>query len=366
MVYLIILNRKPKFLTMTKIACTFRILMLPVFIFVISIAALSQTPKCFSYQTVVRNNDGSLVIDKQVGIQISILQNGTPVCVEFFTPITNSFGLVSLEIGSKDPAAFSAIDWSTGTFTIKISIDPDGGTNYAEMGTSPLLSVPFAQHSETAGNVFSGQYTDLEGKPDLSKYLTSEVDGDTTNEIELPVNATAGDMCYYDGSQWNRIEKPTNPDFRYSLEWDFNNNKPYWKAQLPSIVFNGQTLYVYPTDNSTGLPWYNGTYIQTNANSPTDGEVNTVIIVTSQGEGSYAARICADLVAYGYDDWYLPSKDELNALYQNKNEIMGFSNTYYWSSTEYNETDAWGEDFTNGSQVSYAKYPTSRVRCVRK
>ena len=320
----------------------------------------------FQYQTVIRDNAGTLIANQQIGLRISILQNGTAVCVEEFSPTTNALGLVSLEIGSKNPTDFSAIDWTTGSFSLKLELDPVGGNNYIDMGISPLLSVPFSKYSEKAGNVFSGQYDDLQGKPDLSQFLTSEVDGDPTNELELPTSATAGDMCYYDGAKWNLIEKPTNPDFRYSLEWDFNNNKPFWKAQLPSIVFNGQTLYVYPTDNSTGAPWYNGTYITTNANSTTDGEVNTVIIVTSQGEGSYAAKICADLVAYGYDDWYLPSKDELNALYQNKDEIKGFSDTYYWSSTEYNETDAWGQDFTNGSQVSYAKYPTSRVRCVRK
>ena len=326
----------------------------------------AQTPLNMNYQVVVRDADGKVIANNQVGIRISILQNGTPVCVEVFTPTTNAFGLVTLSLGSVNPTDFQSIDWSNGAYAIKTELDPTGGTNYIDMGTTPLLSVPFAIHSQSAENVFSGKYDDLQGKPDLSIYLTSEVDGDTTNEIELPSNVSAGDMCYFDGNKWSKIDKPNNPDFRYTLEWDFNNSKPYWKAQLPSIVFNGQTLYVYPTDNSTGIPWYNGTYVLTNANSTTDGEVNTVIIVTSQGQGSYAAKICADLVAYGYDDWYLPSKDELNAIYQNKNEIKGFSDTYYWSSTEYNETDAWGQDFTNGSQVSYAKYPTSRVRCVRK
>jgi len=272
--------------------------------FINDFCLIAQPPMNFNYQVVIRDANGNVMANTKVGIWISILQNGSAVCVEEFNLTTNGFGLAVLTVGSENPTDFAAIDWSNGNYSIKTEIDLSGGTDYVEMGITPLQSVPFALHSKTAENVFSGQYDDLQGKPDLSIYLTSEVDGDPTNEIELPTNASTGDMCYFDGSKWSPIEKPTNPDFRYSLEWDFNNNKPYWKAQLPSIVFNGQTLYVYPTDNSSGAPWYNGTYITTNANSTTDGEVNTVIIVTSQGEGSYAAKICADLVAYGYDDWY--------------------------------------------------------------
>jgi len=44
--------------------------------------------------------------------------------------------------------------------------------------------------------------------------------------------------------------------------------------------------------------------------------------------------LCDDLVFNGYSDWYLPSSDELNKLYLNKSAVGGFSNTFYWSSTE--------------------------------
>ena len=67
------------------------------------------------------------------------------------------------------------------------------------------------------------------------------------------------------------------------------------------------------------------------------GAANTVLIVTlGCNNPSYAARICSDLVLNGYDDWFLPSKDELNQLYLQRALIGGFANSYYWCSTEMN------------------------------
>jgi hypothetical protein len=327
---------------------------------------LAQSPQKMSYQAIVRNSSGEVIANKVVGIKISILKNGNPVCTEEFSPSTNTYGLINITLGTVNQAAFSSIDWANGTYSLKTAIDPEGGTSYTEIGTSPLLSVPYAMHASTAESVSTFSYTNLTDKPDLSKYITKEVDGDSTNEIELPQDVTGGDMCYFDGTSWVKIEKPTDLNYRYSLEWDFNNSKPYWKVNLPSLVYNGTTLYIHPTDNSPGIRWYNLTYTTTNARSTTDGETNTAIIVANQGDGSYAAKLCADLVSFGFDDWYLPSKDELNAIYQDKGAIREFASAYYWSSTEYSNTDAWGQDFNNGSQVSYGKYPTSRCVCVRK
>lgn len=314
----------------------------------------AQAPQGFNYQAIMHNAAGEVIADKQVGLRISILKDGLPVCVEVFSPTTNAYGLITLVIGSVNATDFTSINWSTGIFTIKIELDPENGTNYFDMGTSPLLSVPFALYAKKSENTFSGNYSDLNGKPDLSRF------------IEMSTSPVEGDMSYFNGTEWARIEKPADANSRYTMEWDFSSNRPTWKVKLPAITFGGTTLNIYPTDNSPGISWYNGSYVTTNARSVDDGQTNTELIVTSQGNGIYAAKLCDTLVAYGYDDWYLPSKNELNAIYQDKEAIGGFSSAFYWSSTEYNNTNAWGQDFTDGSQVSYGKYPTSKCRCVRK
>lgn len=81
---------------------------------------------------------------------------------------------------------------------------------------------------------------------------------------------------------------------------------------------------------------------------------------------SQAMSACNGLSYGGYDDWYLPNKEELNAMYQKKSSIGGFSGTDYWSSTESSSSTAWGHYFYNGSQYNYDKSDTLRVRCVRR
>ena len=76
-------------------------------------------------------------------------------------------------------------------------------------------------------------------------------------------------------------------------------------------------------------------------------------------------KLCNVLTVGGHNDWFLPSKDELDKLYINKVAIGGFADYYYWSSSEYDAGYAWSQFLSNGSQVSYGKFNTFQVRAVR-
>jgi len=134
---------------------------------------------------------------------------------------------------------------------------------------------------------------------------------------------------------------------------------------------NEHGIIAAPNDQSEGVQWYNGTYIYIGATGMGigDGKSNTVKIVQVQGVGNYAAKICDDLVLNGYDDWYLPSRGELNILYQNRNLIGGFNTVsgIYWSSSEggSNGNYAWCQDFFRSGQGNYGKNYACRVRAVR-
>jgi hypothetical protein len=121
-------------------------------------------------------------------------------------------------------------------------------------------------------------------------------------------------------------------------------------------------------DQGTGFQWYNGTYTLTGASGTAigTGQANTTAIVTAQGAGTYAAIICDQLVLNGYNDWYLPSKDELQELYLQQAVVGGFTGNYYWTSSEITNTYAWSQYFTNGLQYNLgAKWIPNYVRPIR-
>lgn len=95
------------------------------------------------------------------------------------------------------------------------------------------------------------------------------------------------------------------------------------------------------------------------------GKPNTKLLVETMGDyayskengpdksNEYAVKLCYDYEKNGYDDWFLPSRDELNLMYEvlHLNGIGSFSDYYYWSSSEYNNGAdyAWSQTFSNGS-----------------
>ena len=95
------------------------------------------------------------------------------------------------------------------------------------------------------------------------------------------------------------------------------------------------------------------------------GSSNTAAIVASCSSSGIAAQICSDLVLNGYNDWYLPSKDELLKLYQVRASIGGFAYNYYWSSTQSDSYNSWELNFMDGLFYTYYKIGAPLVRAVR-
>lgn len=195
--------------------------------------------------------------------------------------------------------------------------------------------------------------------------------------------ATAGDVTpgfyYWNGTAWTPMAGSSGAT-TYSVGDFAHGGIVFWVDET------GQHgLVCAKEDQSTGVRWYAGTTGVTRAtgDGPFSGELNTSIIISSQvsigDDGSnYAAQICNDLqITEGgktYGDWYLPSKEELNLMYQNKATIdataganggSGFAGANYWSSTESTNLYAWYQSFVSGYQYGRGKYFEYRVRAVR-
>ncbi len=162
---------------------------------------------------------------------------------------------------------------------------------------------------------------------------------------------TDSSFYFFSGSDWVRLN---------SLRAD-NPDEP-----IP-IKFQGSILYVHPTDNSPGEDW-GALGTSTGANSYTDGEANTAILAAIGG--STAAVLCNGLNAFGFNDWYLPSKYELDAIYKQSymlQDLEQVSDQEYWSSTERDNNHAWTQRLDYGAPDPVIKdNPFIRVRCVRK
>jgi len=161
------------------------------FLFLSFFSLMAQTPQKMSYQAVIRDGGGQLIKDRNIGMQISVLQgseSGTAVFVERFFPTTNTNGLVTVEIGGglSVNGSFSGIDWSDGPYFVKTETDINGGANYSISAISQLLSIPYALMAKNVENVPSLKMDDL-------------TDVDATN-------IQAGQLLKWDGTNW----KPAN------------------------------------------------------------------------------------------------------------------------------------------------------------
>ena len=213
----------------------------------------AQSPQSFKYQAIARDVNGIVLANQSVGIQISILEGsiyGASVYIETFEPTTNNFGLINLNIGTGTPVTgdFTTIDWANDKYFIKVEMDPANGTAYQIMGTSQLLSVPYALHAKTAETV-------TETDPVYSISVASGITGtDTTNWNNKLDSYTETDPVYSvslasgitgtDTANWNDAHGWGD----HSLAGYLTTESSDWKLSGNAGTISG-TDFIGTTDN---------------------------------------------------------------------------------------------------------------------
>ena len=118
-------------------------------------SAKAQSPLAIPYQAVARDTAGNPIANQNIALQFSVHDGsagGTIVYQETQSATTNFLGLFTVNIGQGTVVSglFSHIDWGGGSKYVQIEMDPPGGTNYTDMGTQQMLSVPYALHAATS------------------------------------------------------------------------------------------------------------------------------------------------------------------------------------------------------------------------
>ncbi len=199
---------------------------------------LAQTPNQFKYQAVLRDAGGQIMAEEAVTVDISILQgsaSGTRVFDEQHSVTTTAQGLINLNIGSVED--LSVVDFSADTYFIEISV------NSTIMGTSQLLSVPYALQAKEVENVDYLQITNTpvipEDVADLTDNSNLLFDGDWTSLTNTPATiAGYGITDAFDGTWANLTGTAPNVS-------TFNNDAGYlttytetWTESDSDIYFN--------------------------------------------------------------------------------------------------------------------------------
>lgn len=141
----------------------------------------------------------------------------------------------------------------------------------------------------------------------------------------------------------------------------------YAGGKIFYLKSDGTGLVAAAEDQSGGTSWGCESVAITGADGIVlgTGAQNTMDIEAGCLTPGTAADICTNLDLNGFDDWFLPSKDELNELYLKSGQIGGFTGVSYWSSTEISPDLAWSQFFGGGNQNATSKSNPNRVRAIR-
>ncbi|MEQ1745972.1 MAG: DUF1566 domain-containing protein [Saprospiraceae bacterium] len=370
-----------------------------VLLFVAFATALDAQPAVLSVQGVLRKSDGKAVDDGVYTLKFKLWKHPTStnasdkVWEDSFSDVEITGGVYNVLLGTGPTALDVPFDQ---TYYLGISMSAG-----SELQPRPMLtSAPFVLSLQGQSNILpnSGPMGIGTARPDTTSALLMVES--TSNGVLIPRITQLqrnGVAAPADGLLVFQTDNDPGFYFRDNATWRQISNLNVAPIQLGTLHEGGYVFYVDETGQhglaaapadvtvspsmGPGSTWFwnsgNGSSVnEANGTAVGVGYDNTRTIVdqTDDYEDLRAAWVCHELVADGYSDWFLPSKDELSLMYQNL-RLQGIGNfvttindsSDYWSSSSvFSDSDeAWYINFGSGTVASTEKNNNKRVRPVR-
>ena len=351
----------------------------------------AQGPQSVSYQSVIRDNGGALLINQDIGLRINIhnlTASGSVIYQELQSATTNQFGLIQIAIGQGTATIgiFGEFNWGVGAKFIEIQLDPNGGSNYSSIGTTQLLNVPYSLHANEAAGLVT--MTNNQREAVENPYMGMQI-----------FNTESRKINYYDGYGWLEISGVRQASFDCGNPMlDARDGSYYNTVELGGKCWMAENLNYGTMVNGLVEQSDNGVvekYCYQNNTSLCDNPYGALyqwheMMQYSQSEG--ARGICPE-------NWHIPSDADWNALITatggvnnaGENLIEGgssgfealwsgqrnlytypFANigqrAFFWSSTEVNASLAWDRSIIKNDSEVYSEQREKNygfsLRCV--
>jgi len=353
------------------------------------VTGFAQTASNFKYQAILRDNNGDVSANKTFGLEISILKgsaNGEEIFSETHSITTNDYGLFTIIIGSDNKEDFNEIDWTTGPFFLQTTV------NGVKMGTSELMSVPFAVVAQKALSVNHIDYSAIQNMPNfndtITKYIEnlevsySKADADNLLQAKADVAslskvATTGNYEDLQGAKTKvselendngYISSETDPLFTASPAntitnasialWDSASKNAldnYTKEEIDSLVSN-----VIVTDSFAKVA-VSGSYSDLlDAPTTVSSFSNDMGYISQETDPIFVQSIAANITATDIENWnskpttgnydtlFIIEKDTIYSITVEKDTIVSKDTVYSFSKdTIYIENGTSNVDLSN-------------------
>ncbi|MDC3312404.1 fibronectin type III domain-containing protein [Flavobacteriaceae bacterium] len=329
--------------------------------------------------------------DGQVTVSFTAPSSNGGSSITSYTATSNP-GNITGTVNQSGSGSITVTGLTNGTaYTFTVTATNAIGTSLESAASNSVTPVaPTVPDAPTIGtaNAGDGQVTvsftapSSDGGSSITYYTATSNPGNITGTVNQSGSGSITVTGLTNGTAYNFTVTATNAVGTSEESAASNSVTPalaIGSTYQGGIIFyldgNGGGLIAAPSDQGNGSTWGCYEYFLGITNSAVGtGSANTAAHLIACPFFGTAAKIAADLTLGGYDDWFLPSKDELNLMYENigPGNALGLGNignfypARYWSSTEINSLAAWRIYFGSSTgEADWNKSTTYLVRAVR-